>query len=179
MQTIIAKHRQLGYTSIIFGDKKHPEVKGLIGCAGNKVQIINRLFEFDNLPIFKKAVIVAQTTQDVYQFKQAIKIAENKFPHYKIFNTICNSTIKRQEEIKKLASTVDATIVIGSYNSGNTCRLAKIAAETGKPYFHIETETDINFSMLKRFKHIGITAGASTPDFVIESVSEAIEKNYE
>jgi len=176
VQTIIAKHRQLEYTSIIFGDKEHPEVKGLIGCAGKKVYVINRLSELDNLPIFKKAVIVAQTTQDLYQFKQAVKTAENRFPHYKIFNTICDSTRKRQEEIKKLADSVDAAIVIGSYDSGNTCRLAKIASQTGKPSFHIETENDINFSLIAQFKHIGVTAGASTPDWVIQSVCEAIEK---
>ena len=87
VQTIIAKHRELGYTSIIFGDKEHPEVKGLIGCAGKKVYVINRLSEFDNMPVFKKAAIVAQTTQDLYQFKQAVKIAENRFPHYRYIQT--------------------------------------------------------------------------------------------
>ncbi|MBW1650786.1 MAG: 4-hydroxy-3-methylbut-2-enyl diphosphate reductase [Deltaproteobacteria bacterium] len=179
VQTIIAKYRKLGYTSIIFGDKEHPEVKGLIGCAGNKVRVVNRLSEFDNLPIFKKAVIVAQTTQNLYQFKQAVKTAKTGFPHYKIFNTICDSTRKRQEEIKKLADSVDAAIVIGSYNSGNTCRLAEIASQTGKPSFHIETETDIDFSLIARFKLVGVTAGASTPDWVIKNVCEAIEKNYE
>ncbi len=176
VQTIIAKHRKLGYTSIIFGDEEHPEVKGLIGCAGNKALVINRLSELDNLPIFKKAVIVAQTTQDLYQFEEAVKISKNRFPHYKIFNTICDSTRKRQEEIKKLAGSVDAAIVIGSYNSGNTCRLAEIASQTGKPSFHIETEADIDFSIIARFKHVGVTAGASTPDRVIKSVCKAIEK---
>ncbi|MBW1616457.1 MAG: 4-hydroxy-3-methylbut-2-enyl diphosphate reductase [Deltaproteobacteria bacterium] len=176
VQTIIAQHRELGYTSVIFGDEEHPEVKGLIGCAGKKVYVINRLSELNNLPVFKKAAIVAQTTQDMYQFKQAVKISETKFPNYKIFNTICDSTRKRQEEIKKLAESVDAAIVIGSYNSGNTCRLAEIASQTGKPSFHIETEADINFSIMARFKHIGVTAGASTPDRVIKSVCKAIEK---
>jgi 4-hydroxy-3-methylbut-2-enyl diphosphate reductase len=88
-------------------------------------------------------------------------------PHYKVYNTICDSTERRQVEVKRLAQTVDAVIVVGGRESGNTRRLAEIARESGKPAYHIESEADLDHidpEILVSARHIGITAGASTPD---------------
>jgi 4-hydroxy-3-methylbut-2-enyl diphosphate reductase len=178
VQTIIRKHAKKNYAAIIIGDKDHPEVIGLLGYARQKGHVIGTMEELEALPAFENAIIVAQTTQNT-QFFDAVKnwTAANH-PHYKIYNTICDSTARRQAEVKRLAETVDAVIVVGGRNSGNTRRLTEIARETGKPAYHIESETDlktIDLEVLSSARHIGITAGASTPNWIIKKVYRALE----
>ncbi len=178
VQTIIRKHAKKNYAAIIIGDKDHPEVIGLLGYARQKGYVIGTMEELEALPAFENAIIVAQTTQNT-QFFDAVKnwTAANH-PHYKIYNTICDSTERRQAEVKRLAETVDAVIVVGGRNSGNTRRLTEIARETGKPAYHIESETDlkaIDLDVLTSARHIGITAGASTPNWIIKKVYRTLE----
>lgn len=178
VQTIIRKHAKKNYASIIIGDKDHPEVIGLLGYARQKGYVIGTIEELEALPVFENAIIVAQTTQNT-QFFDAVKSwAAANHPHYKIFNTICDSTERRQAEVKRLAEAVDAVIVVGGRNSGNTRRLTEIARETGIPAYHIESETDlkaIDLDVLSSARHIGITAGASTPNWIIKKVYRALE----
>jgi 4-hydroxy-3-methylbut-2-enyl diphosphate reductase len=120
---------------------------------------------------------VAQTTQNTHLF-ESVKTWAQKFPHYKIFDTICDSTERRQAEVKRLADSVDAVIVVGGRNSGNTRRLVEIAKQAGKPAYHIETEADLeslDTGSLASAQHIGITAGASTPNWVIKRVYRTLE----
>ena len=178
VQTIIRKHAKKNFASIIIGDKDHPEVIGLLGYARQKGYVIGTMEELEALPAFENAIIVAQTTQNT-QFFDAVKnwTAANH-PQYKIYNTICDSTERRQAEVKRLAETVDAVIVVGGRNSGNTRRLTEIARETGKPAYHIESETDlkaIDLEVLSSARHIGITAGASTPNWIIKKVYRTLE----
>ena len=178
VQTIIRKHAKKDYASIIIGDRDHPEVIGLLGYARQKGFVIGTMDELKALPPFEKAIIVAQTTQNT-RFFEAVKswIAANH-PHYKIYNTICDSTERRQTEVKRLAETVDAVIVVGGRDSGNTRRLAEIAQATGKPAYHIESEKDLNaidLDVLGSSRCIGITAGASTPNWIIKKVYRALE----
>ena len=178
VQTIIRKHAKKGYAAIIIGDKDHPEVIGLLGYARDKGFVVGSLLELEALPDFENAIIVAQTTQNTRLFESVKNWAAAKHPHYTIFNTICDSTERRQAEIKRLAESVDAVIVVGGRNSGNTRRLAEIARESGKPTYHIESETDldnIDTDALVTARHIGITAGASTPNWVIKKVYRALE----
>ena len=174
VQTIINKYARQGYTSIIIGDKDHPEVIGLLGYAKKKGHVVNNIKDFDSLPIFDKAIIVAQTTQNVLFFEEVKKKAAH-FSHYKIFDTICDSTTKRQAEVKKLALLLDAIIVVGGHNSGNTQRLVEIAKQVGKPAFHIEKESELNVKALASAQYIGITAGASTPNWIIKRVYRTLE----
>jgi (E)-4-hydroxy-3-methyl-but-2-enyl pyrophosphate reductase len=176
VQNIIYKHQKKGYASIIIGDKEHPEVIGLMGYAGGKGFVIKSIEAFENLPKFKKAIIVAQTTQSGNLFNKIVEHAK-KDSDIKIFNTICDSTKKRQDEIKELTKSVDAAVIVGGRHSGNTCRLAEIAAKSGKPSFHIETEKELDLSLLASADRIAITAGASTPSWVIKNVYDVIEKN--
>jgi 4-hydroxy-3-methylbut-2-enyl diphosphate reductase len=107
-----------------------------------------------------------------------INWAAKNHPHYKIFNTICDSTERRQAEVQRLAEAVDAVIVVGGHNSGNTRRLAEIARQTGKPTYHIESESELasmDTSVLASARHIGITAGASTPNWIIKKVYRSLE----
>ncbi len=178
VQSIIKKHAGHNYAAIILGDKDHPEVVGLLGYAGKKGYVIGSGSDLNSLPRFEKAIIVAQTTQNTLLFDEVKKLAIDKFPHYKVFNTICDSTGRRQTEVKRLASSVDAIIVVGGFSSGNTQRLAEIAKKTGKPAYHIETESDLEVLDLKSLvsaRRIGITAGASTPNWTIKRVYRALE----
>ena len=175
VQNIIHKHAKSGYSSIIIGDQDHPEVIGLLGYARGNGYVVDSIKDLDSLPIFDKAIIVAQTTQSTFLFEEVKKWAAAKFPLYKIFDTICDSTSKRQAEVKRMAEFVDAIIVVGGRSSGNTKRLAEIANQSGKPAYHIESETELDLKSLVSAKCIGITAGASTPNWIIKRVYRALE----
>jgi (E)-4-hydroxy-3-methyl-but-2-enyl pyrophosphate reductase len=175
VQTIIRKHSKKGYASIIIGDKNHPEVIGLLGFAGEKGCVVDNLDDLKSLPPFDRAIIVAQTTQNTQFFEKVKNWADRKFPQYKIFDTICDSTAKRQVEVRQLADSVDAVIVVGGLSSGNTKRLKEIAQQTGKPTYHIESESELDSKALAAVQNIGITAGASTPNWVINRIYRTLE----
>ncbi len=175
VQSIISRHARKGYASIIAGDREHPEVTGLLGYAGENGFVIDSLESLSKLPAFENAIIVAQTTQNAAFFEAVRSWAQQYRPGYKIFNTICDSTEKRQAEIKALAEGVDALIVVGGYNSGNTRRLAEIASEAGKTALHVETAENIDIRELSGARQIGITAGASTPNWIIKQVYQDLE----
>ncbi|MBF0120020.1 MAG: 4-hydroxy-3-methylbut-2-enyl diphosphate reductase [Desulfobacterales bacterium] len=175
VQQIISRHARDGYASIIVGDKDHPEVVGLLGYAGNMGYVVENIEELKQLKIFDKAIIVAQTTQNTLLFEEITNIVKNNFPYYKVFNTICDSTQRRQDEVKVLSKSVDTVVVVGGLNSGNTQRLFEIAKLEGKPVYHIETEYDLNMEIFGKTKSIGITAGASTPNWIINKIYKNIE----
>ncbi len=176
VQTIIRKQAQKGYEVIILGDEDHPEVIGLLGYAGPRGQVVDSLESLASLPVYDKAIIVAQTTQNTRLFEQVQRWVEGNRPHYRLFNTICDSTEKRQSEVRELAPQVDAVVVVGGKQSGNTRRLAEIASFYGKTAFHVETAADLNVDALAGCQIIGITAGASTPSWIIKQVFRAVEK---
>jgi len=175
VQNIIHLYAKLGYSSIIIGDRDHPEVIGLVGYAMGNGYVVDSIKQLDSLPEFEKAIIVAQTTQNVFLFEGVKKWAGSKFPVYKIFDTICDSTSKRQAEVNHMAKSVDAIIVVGGRSSGNTKRLAEIAGRSGKPVYHIEAETELDLKSLKSAQCIGIVSGASTPNWIIKKVYRALE----
>ena len=175
MQTIIRKHAQKGYASIIVGDKDHPEVVGLLGYAREKGYVISDMEELAALPLFEKAILVAQTTQNSRLFKDIQQWAGQEAPQYKLFNTICDSTERRQAEVTRLAEAVDAVVVVGGHNSGNTTRLAEIVRQSGKPVYHVETEEELIPDELLAVQNVGITAGASTPNWIIKKVYRSLE----
>jgi 4-hydroxy-3-methylbut-2-enyl diphosphate reductase len=179
IQTIIKKYAKRDHAVIIVGDENHPEVIGLLGYAGQRGFNVNNLEQLAALPAFDKAIIVAQTTQNTRLFQSVKAWAQRCHPHYKVFETICDSTERRQAEVKRLSESVDAVIVVGGRNSGNTRRLTEIAKASGKPAFHIETETDlesIDLDSLAAARYIGLTAGASTPNWIIKKIYRALEQ---
>jgi len=178
VQTIIRKHARKNHAVIIIGDRNHPEVIGLLGYACGQGYVAGSLEELDALPAFDNAIIVAQTTQNTRLFEAVKEWAARRHPHYKIFDTICDSTERRQTEVRRLAEMVDVIIVVGGFKSGNTRRLAQIARQTGKPAFHVESESDlqaINVDLLTSARCIGITAGASTPNWIIKKIYRTLE----
>jgi len=178
VQSIIRKHARQSHAIIIVGDKDHPEVIGLLGYAGANGHVVAGVEELNRLPAFENAIIVAQTTQNTRLYAAVREWAARHHPHYKIFDTICDSTERRQSEVQRLAESVDAVVVVGGRESGNTQRLYEIARRTGKPAFHVESEADlsgIDLNALRSIQTIGITAGASTPNWVIRKVYMTLE----
>ncbi len=175
VQTIIDRHARQGCASIIVGDKDHPEVTGLLGYARGHGFVVESIEELAALPRYDKAIIVAQTTQNT-RFFEAVRIwAEENVPHYQVYNTICDSTERRQKEVQQMAGAVDALVVVGGKNSGNTRRLAEIGRAAGVATFHIETESELDADALSSASTIGITAGASTPNWIIKRVYRTLE----
>jgi len=174
VQSIIKKYAAQGYSTVIVGDKGHAEVIGLLGYAEGKGHVVQELDEIEHLPPMDKVCVVAQTTQDRRMFKEAIDRLKKRYSNCESFETICSSTYKRQDEIINLSKTVDAMIVVGGRGSANTTRLVKICESQGTPTFHVETDAELDISKFKDFNTIGVTAGASTPNWMIKRVVEKI-----
>ncbi|MCJ7830568.1 MAG: 4-hydroxy-3-methylbut-2-enyl diphosphate reductase, partial [Desulfobacterales bacterium] len=175
VQRIIDSQARKNSAVIIVGEADHPEIIGLLGHAGARGYVIGGPEDLERLPVFDRAIIVAQTTLNARVFGAVRTCAQEKYPHYRTFNTICDSTERRQAEVKRLAEMVDAVIVVGGHHSGNTKRLAEIARESGKPAFHVESESELTTKDLSAVEQIGITAGASTPNWVIKRVQRTLE----
>lgn len=176
VQSIIKSHARKGHAVIIIGDHDHPEVVGLQGYAGDKGHVVENLKALSALPAFEEAIIVAQTTQNLREYRQIKAWAAQYHPNYKVFNTICDSTERRQAEVRRIARQSDAVVVVGGKNSGNTQRLADIVKYVDKPSYHVETEAELDFEALAKVQNLGITAGASTPSWIIKRVLRAVEQ---
>lgn len=179
VQVIIDKYAQKGYSTIIIGDQNHPEVVGLLGYAKGKGHTVTSMDQLCALPLFDVAVVVAQTTQNTGFYDEIKAWCRINTPYYQIFDTICGSTEKRQAEIRELAEENDAIIVVGGKQSGNTKRLAQIASQTGKITIHIEDISQIDYGKLSSARSVAITAGASTPNWVINDAYAQIERNLQ
>ena len=175
-QRVARKLSQDGFRVLVFGDAFHPEVKAVLSWAGEKALATVEVPEFDFQS--HRIGILSQTTQSQRHFANFLaqfmssKLAS--LSELRIFNTICNATSKRQQAALELAAKVDLMLVIGGRNSANTKRLAEICASTGVTTFHIETAAELNQAWFQGVNCVGITAGASTPDWVIKEVIETL-----
>jgi 4-hydroxy-3-methylbut-2-enyl diphosphate reductase len=179
VQVIIRKFAKKGYATIIVGDENHPEVVGLLGYARGNGHAVTTMEQLQALPEFDNAVVVAQTTQNTALYDQVKAFCAAHRPHYEVFDTICGSTERRQQEVRHLAATHDAVIVVGGRESGNTRRLAQVAAETRAVATHIESVSEIDFTALSGVKSIAITAGASTPNWVITDTCSQVARHLQ
>jgi (E)-4-hydroxy-3-methyl-but-2-enyl pyrophosphate reductase len=175
VQTIISKYAKKGWATIIVGDEDHPEVMGLLGYAEGTGYIISDPDDLNKLPPLEHGIVVAQTTQDGVLFERIARAIVERFPHFKVFNTICDSTLKRQAEIREMAASLDAVVVVGGHDSGNTRRLAQVVEQQGVRAFHIESEAELDREAIEPLDAVGITAGASTPNWVIKNVYRTLE----
>lgn len=174
VQNIIKKYSAQGYSTIIIGDDGHAEVVGLLGYANGRGYVVGSMEDIEQLPPMEKACIVAQTTQDKRLFQILTSRLKEKYAECKVFETICGSTHERQNEVINLCRTVDAMIVVGGRGSANTNRLVKICESEGVPTFHIETEAELDLKKLDNFEIVGVTAGASTPQWLIKRVVDLV-----
>ena len=175
IQSLVKKHKKLGYGIVIIGNEEHPEVSALLGFAGDEGMCVVSKNDIHNIPNWEKICIVSQSTQSKKRFWDLVEKIKEKHSDALVFDTICKSTEKRQDEAMELSKKVDVMIVVGGKNSANTKRLVEICGSNNTPTFHIENREELNEEMLASFKAIGITAGASTPAWVIEDVISFIK----
>jgi 4-hydroxy-3-methylbut-2-enyl diphosphate reductase len=163
--------REEGYQVIILGEKNHPEVKSLMSYASNAIVVDGQ----STLPKLKRKVgIVVQTTQTLEALKRVLSDAIELAKEVKVYNTICNSTALRLKETENMAGKVDVMFVVGGKNSANTTQLTRLCNSLSVPTYHIETSDEIRKEWLRESRTIGITAGASTPKWIIKEVEKRI-----
>jgi 4-hydroxy-3-methylbut-2-enyl diphosphate reductase len=161
-----------GYQVIILGEKNHPEVKSLMSYVIDNAIVIDGK---TSLPKLRSRVgIVVQTTQPIDVLKKVLSEAIVHAKEIKVYNTICNSTALRLKETENMANKVDAMFVVGGKNSANTTQLTKLCKSLSVPTHHIETSSEIRKEWIEKAKKIGITAGASTPKWIIKEVEKRI-----
>jgi len=176
VQSLIRLHTRKGHECIIVGDSDHAEVIGLMGYSVTPPWVIQVASQVAELPDLQKPFVVAQTTQNDAVFGDVVAALKARFPNLLVFDTICNATHLRQKEVRSFKDQVDAMVVVGGYHSGNTQRLAEVARESGLKTFHVETEKDLDLKALEPMSCIGVTAGASTPNWMIQNVVRTIER---
>ncbi|WP_298436415.1 4-hydroxy-3-methylbut-2-enyl diphosphate reductase, partial [Geobacter sp.] len=163
-----------GYDVVVVGDADHPEVQGIVSYAEGKVFVVGSWEEAARLPKMKKVGIVAQTTQSIENLRHVVLECLKKGGEIRVFNTICDATAVRQEEAKSLAREVDCMVVIGGYNSANTKRLAEVCVELQPRTHQIETAQELDPAWFVGVNRVGVTAGASTPKWLIDEVIDRI-----
>ena len=161
-----------GYSTVIFGDPKHPEVIGLMGYTMDKGYVVKSAKDIDALPdLGQQVCMVSQSTMFTDEFERLGEYLKTKYPEALVIDTICGATKERQTDVVNLVKQgAQAIVVIGGYHSSNTRKLALLVENHGVPAFHVETADDVNLDALQKYDIVGVTAGASTPDFIIESV---------
>ncbi len=165
---------EAGYGVVVVGDADHPEVQGIVSYGGDKVFVVGSGEEVKKLPKMNKIGVVAQTTQSFENLKNVVSECLLRGGEIRVFNTICDATAVRQEEAKELACQVDCMLVVGGFNSANTRRLAEVCAEIQPRTHHIETAGEIDSNWFKDVERVGVTAGASTPKWIIDEVVNKI-----
>ncbi len=175
VQAIIRRWAARGYATLIVGDADHPEVRGLLGYTEGRGHVVSTSQDVAALPDLKDLIVVAQTTQSESQFEVRVRDITARFPQAQIFNTICDATASRQAEVQELARQAEALVVVGGRNSGNTQRLVEISQATGIPTYQVETEQELDLVEMCRYQTVGVTAGASTPHWLISNVVNTLK----
>ena len=164
-----------GYTVVIVGEQEHPEVQGIVSFAEpGEVRVIASPEEAEALPRRRRMGLVAQTTQSFENLRQIAGVCLARSSELRIFNTICDATSVRQEEARQIAVASDAMLVIGGFNSANTNRLAQICSQIQPRTHHVETAEQIDPAWFQGCATVGVTAGASTPRWIIDEVVDRV-----
>jgi len=166
-------HRH-GYTLLIVGDVQHPEVEAIRSYIGGHVEVIEDIRALQAIEPCEKLGVIAQTTQSFRLFKEIVGAALGKAREVRVFNTICHATTIRQQEAVEIAKKVDCMVVAGGYNSGNTQRLVSICKEAQPSTYHIEEAKELKPRWFLGKRRIGLTAGASTPSWIIKEVEREL-----
>ncbi len=160
---------------VIVGEKEHPEVHSIVQWAGGNVAVIETVAEAASLPNASRLGIISQTTFSGERFQEIVSALLDKSRDIRVMRTICTATDQRQRAARELASKVDVMLVIGGKNSANTTRLAQLCAKICRTY-HIETAEELRPAWFDNIEKIGITAGASTPDWIIKEVYKKCQR---
>ncbi|EAX46538.1 hydroxymethylbutenyl pyrophosphate reductase [Thermosinus carboxydivorans Nor1] len=165
-----------GYYVAVVGEPNHPEVKSIVAWAGERVTVVETPADAQNLPYHEQLGVVAQTTFASDQFNTIVDILKTKCREIEVSRTICTATDQRQQAAIKLARKVDVMVVVGGKNSANTSRLAELCRLQGCPTYHVETAQELKIDWFTGVQTVGITAGASTPDWIIEEVYSKMQE---
>ncbi|MCA1961301.1 MAG: 4-hydroxy-3-methylbut-2-enyl diphosphate reductase [Desulfomonile sp.] len=179
VQAVIRKHAAKGHFCVIVGDDDHPEVRGLLGFAaagGLAIGSPEEMELFESLNGDREICVVAQTTQEPEIFRRVVALLAERCPKLHVYDTICDSTKKRQDEVCRLARQVDMVVVVGGRGSGNTRRLVKVAQAQGIEALHVETAEEIPSAAVAGSQVVGVTAGASTPNWQIQRVIDRLRE---
>lgn len=176
-QNIVSKMSKEGYSVVIFGDKKHPEIKGVVSYAEdeNHAFVVLRKEELERLPLKNKVALVSQTTKKPADFLEIVNALILTHKEVRVFNTICNATFENQDAASELAKRADVMIVIGGRHSSNSKMLHSISEQQCRDSYLIENESELDTHWFKDKKLCGISAGASTPDWIIQNVIDKIQ----
>ncbi len=176
-QNIVEKMSSEGYSVVIFGDKAHPEIKGVVSYAEhqNHTFIVLTPKELEALPLKNKVALVSQTTKKPEDFEKIVTALIRTHKEVRVFNTICNATFENQDAAAALAKRADVMIVIGGKHSSNTKMLHSISQNDCKDSYLIENERELQASWFKNKNLCGISAGASTPDWIVQNVINKIQ----
>ena len=177
-QDIVKEMSKDGYDIVIFGDINHPEVKGIKSYAidQNRVFVVLTIENIKKIKLKERIVIVSQTTRKVSQFLDIVNYLITHHKEVRVFNTICNATFENQDAVKELSKNTDIMIIIGGKNSSNTKQLYLIAKQFCKDSYLIENEDEIETEWFKDKNHCGVSAGASTPQWLIENIINKIKQ---
>jgi len=177
-QNIVAKMSSEGYSIIIFGDKEHPEIKGVVSYAEDQENafIVLDKEELETLPLKNKVALVSQTTKKPADFLKIVNALILTHKEVRVFNTICNATFENQDAAAELAKKADVMIVIGGRHSSNSKMLQSISQQQCKESYLIENESELNSKWFNGKNLCGISAGASTPDWIIQNVVNKIKE---
>ena len=172
IHNIVKQESANGKQIVIIGNEKHPEVEGIMGWSKTQVHVVDTAEKAQNLQLDpqREVCIVSQTTFNYNKFKELVEIISEKGYNIIIRNTICNATEERQTEAREIAKRVDAMIVVGGSSSSNTRKLYEICKNECKDTYYIQTLNDLDMTSLGKADCIGITAGASTPNNIIQEV---------
>ena len=170
-------HAKKGYQTLIFGDPKHPEVIGLMGYTEGKGYVVRKTEDIAQLPpLGDKICMVSQSTMFPSEFAKISSSLKNRYPKALVFDTICAATKERQKDVLLLAQEgAQAIVVIGGHHSANTVKLTALVKQQNLPAYHVESAEELPLEQLKEYDVIGVTAGASTPGFLIDAVREKLE----
>lgn len=175
VQHIAAELENNGYKVVIIGEQNHPEVQAVMGCAKNVIVIADES-DLNKLPDNARLGIVCQTTQSPEHFGRMLgAIGRTNFSELKVINTLCNEAIKRQESAVQLCKQVDIMFVLGGLESANTRRLAELCRTVNKQTYHLQNWDELDKKLLIGKKTAGVTAGASTPDWIIDEFRQNLE----
>ncbi len=178
VQEIVAEHAAKGYLCVVVGDAGHAEVDGVLGYADGRGCVVAGPEDVASLPEADKVVVVAQTTQNEEVYQATVEAVRRRYGDCLSFGTICRSTDRRQQEVRELAAGVDAVVVVGGYNSANTRRLAEISESVGVPTYYVETEHELNVDGILQYRKVGLTAGASTPNWMLRRVMLRLQDEH-
>ncbi len=175
-QKICEQMSNEGYNIIIFGDKDHPEVKGVASYCSSPYQVVLDKESIDSNIVRNKIALVSQTTKNLSKFLEIANYLIEISPEVRVFNTICNATFENQEAVKQLAKECDIVIVVGGKQSSNTKQLLQISLNYCKDSYCVEDENELQENWFLDKKVCGITAGASTPGWIIDNVENRIKE---